>query len=72
MGRKSRLKERNYIVNLITLGENKMTTARYRGVTYNVEERHKLNALAIIKAALEKDEKLHQAALAQIMNEHKK
>jgi hypothetical protein len=49
-----------------------MTTARYRGVTYNVEERHKLNALAIIKAALEKDEKLHQAALAQIMNEHKK
>lgn len=41
-----------------------MTTATYRGVKYNVEE-HKLNALWLIKAQIEKLERL-KAAQAQL------
>jgi hypothetical protein len=39
-----------------------MTTATYRGVKYNVEDR-KLNVLQILKDQIEKAERLKQAQL---------
>lgn len=42
-----------------------MTTATYRGVKYNVEER-KLNVLQIIKEQIEKEQRRHQAQLANV------
>jgi hypothetical protein len=42
-----------------------MTTATYRGVKYNVEER-KLNALQLIKEQIEKEQRLKEAQLAQL------
>ena len=42
-----------------------MTTATYRGNSYNVEER-KLNVLALIKRQLEAEQRRHQAQLVQI------
>ena len=40
-----------------------MTTATYRGVKYNVEER-KLNVLQMIKEQIEKEMRLKEAQLA--------
>jgi hypothetical protein len=42
-----------------------MTTATYRGVKYNVEER-KLNVLQMIKEQIEKEVRLKEAQLASI------
>jgi hypothetical protein len=42
-----------------------MTTATYRGVKYNVEER-KLNVLQLIKDQIEKGQRLKEAQLASI------
>jgi hypothetical protein len=42
-----------------------MTTATYRGVKYNVEER-KLNVLQLIKEQIEKEVRLKEAQLASI------
>lgn len=42
-----------------------MTTAIYRGVKYNVEER-KLNVLQLIKEQIEKEMRLREAQLASI------
>jgi hypothetical protein len=42
-----------------------MTTATYRGVKYNVEER-KLNVLQMIKEQIEKEQRLKEAQLASI------
>lgn len=42
-----------------------MTTATYRGVKYNVEER-KLNVLQMIKEQIEREQRLKEAQLASI------
>ena len=42
-----------------------MTTATYRGVKYNVEER-KLNVLQIIKEQIEKEQRRKAAQIATI------
>ncbi len=42
-----------------------MTTATYRGVKYDVEER-KLNVLQLIKDQIEKEQRRKEAQLAQI------
>ena len=42
-----------------------MTTATYRGVKYNVEDR-KLNILQMIKEQIEKDQRLKKAQIASI------
>jgi len=46
-------------------GANLMTTATYRGVKYNVEER-KLNVLQMIKEQIEKEQRRKAAQLASI------
>jgi hypothetical protein len=48
-----------------------MTTATYRGVQYNVEDRHRFNTLSFIRNAIEKDQKLHDAAIDIIKKEFK-
>jgi hypothetical protein len=42
-----------------------MTTATYRGVSYNVEE-HKINVLALIKEQLEKEQRRRSAQMSAI------
>ena len=42
-----------------------MTTATYRGVQYNVEER-KLNVLQLIKDQIEREQRRKEAQLAQL------
>jgi hypothetical protein len=42
-----------------------MTTATYRGVKYNVEDR-KLNVLQLIKEQIEKEQRRKEAQLASI------
>jgi hypothetical protein len=42
-----------------------MTTATYRGVKYNVEDR-KLNILQMIKEQIEKEQRLKKAQIASI------
>jgi hypothetical protein len=42
-----------------------MTTATYRGVKYNVEDR-KINVLQLIKDQIEKEQRLKRAQLASI------
>lgn len=48
-----------------------MTTATYRGVKYDVEDRRRFNTLTFIKSAIQKDQKLHDAALDIIRKEYK-
>ena len=47
------------------LRRNSMTTATYRGVSYNVEE-HKINLLAMIKEQLEKEQRRKEAQMSLI------
>lgn len=61
--RKRRLKERTNT--LTSKGANLMTTATYRGVQYNVEDR-KLNVLQMIKDQIEKEQRRKAAQLASL------